>query len=383
MARARWLKPEFFTDAKTREISNEALLVFAAIWVEADDGGVAPGDARILFGRRFIHRERWGWSEETVELSLDELAGAGLLVRFRFREERYVWIPEFAKKQGIRPRDWRHLGTEHPAIIDQVAAGLMPRSDETRQQVAVAPSQRRYFYVLEATGAGLVKFGTTDDPRTRIQGLQGASPVPLAIVAVVESTTMDEAQAKRTWSHYRAKGNEWFSAADDLLAWARQLQETHGITPFERKSNGDGTAAEPAFTPKPLARAEAIATTSAVAVPKTASAQRAWDELGIGIPEPYHEALVGILQANRNPDAAICAIRALGPGGVHERYTWDVLGRALFELAAVGGEFTPRRLDVFARTVVADQRAPAVGETPGDQARRRAAELERAERGAA
>ena len=120
MARARWLKPEFFTDRKICQVSDRAAFVFSAIWVEADDGGVAPGDPQDLFGRRFIKRARWGWDVTAVENALVELEAAALLRRFEHRGEPFVLIPDFARKQGIKPKLWRHLGTDHEEIVLEV-----------------------------------------------------------------------------------------------------------------------------------------------------------------------------------------------------------------------------------------------------------------------
>lgn len=125
MARARWLKPEFFTDRRVCQVSDRAAFVFAAVWVEADDGGVAPGDPHDLYGRRFIKRSRWGWDVTAVENALVELAGAGLVCRFEHRGEPFVLIPEFARKQGIKPKLWRHLGLDHEAIT----TGVLSRSN--------------------------------------------------------------------------------------------------------------------------------------------------------------------------------------------------------------------------------------------------------------
>jgi hypothetical protein len=38
--RARWLKPEFFTDKKIATLDPTTALVYEALWCWADDGGV-------------------------------------------------------------------------------------------------------------------------------------------------------------------------------------------------------------------------------------------------------------------------------------------------------------------------------------------------------
>lgn len=141
MARSRWLRPEFFTDERTSAVSDQALLVFAAVWVEADDGGVAPGDPALVYGRRFITRERW--SEQTVAQGLDELVGAGLIRRFKRGLTRWVLVPGFAKKQSIKnPSKWRNLGDDHDAAVSE-AMGEQSRGDAVQRSLIDEPVTAR------------------------------------------------------------------------------------------------------------------------------------------------------------------------------------------------------------------------------------------------
>lgn len=268
MARARWLKPEFFTDNKACEASDSALLVFSALWVEADDGGVCPGDARIIFGRRFIKRERHGWTDLRVEQALVELEILTLVVRFTYRGEVYLLIPEFTKKQGIKPKQWRHLGLAHDTVVAAVLAKRpVPQEAPAPGAIEVSHpdrSQRSLFYVLHAVipGGELVKFGTTDDFEYRLMHLRSTIPVPLEPLACVPFTVMTEAAAKELWAPLLAKGNEWFHATPEVIAWARSLP-TNGVSSSSiRRSNGVETALER----KPIAGAVAGAVAVAVAV---------------------------------------------------------------------------------------------------------------------
>ena len=246
MARARWLKPEFFTDRKICQVSDRAAFVFSAIWVEADDGGVAPGDAQDLFGRRFIKRARWGWDVTAVENALVELESANLLRRFEHRGEPFVLIPEFARKQGIKPKLWRHLGEDHSAVVDEVLS--------------------------RSNGAGRQTNGV----------LLPSTPKPLAVAG----------------SH----------------------------------------KPEPEPQPKPL---------------RSAAAQQAWNELIRQVPEAYRDAIVGLVRAASSPEAVVASIRAAGPDGVNQcAPTWEIVGRAVLELQAAGGGFSPLRLAAFCRKLL-------------------------------
>ncbi len=273
MARARWLKPEFFTDRKICQVSDRAAFVFAAVWVEADDGGVAPGDAHDLFGRRFIKRARWGWDVLAVENALSELASADLLRRLEHKGEPFVLIPEFARKQGIKPKLWRHLGDDHDRLVGAVLS--QPNGGRT------------------AMNAG---------------GVQ-ADAVPLP------------------------------------------------------------------FTPKPIAVAN-----SHSQQPKplcSAAAQEAWNELIRQVPEAYRDAIVGLLRASSDPEAVVAIVRAAGPGGIHECAPWEIVGRAVLEIQAAGGGFSPIRFTAFCRKLLEAPPARS-GETPADSARRTADAMERA-----
>jgi len=84
----------------------------------------------------------------------------------------------------------------------------------------------------------------------------------------------------------------------------------------------------------------------------SAAAAEVVAELRASLPEPYRDTLDGLLRSAQRPTAAAYSIRALGPGGIHEKYPWDVIGRALFELAAAGARFSPAVLGAFCRRIV-------------------------------
>lgn len=56
MPRARWLKPEFFRDQKMGQLGPVNALVYQALWVAADDSGMArcdPDDLKAEWFRRW------------------------------------------------------------------------------------------------------------------------------------------------------------------------------------------------------------------------------------------------------------------------------------------------------------------------------------------
>jgi len=271
MARARWLRPEFFTDAKVCQIDDQAALVFGALWVEADDGGVAPGDPRDIYGRRFLKRERHGWTVATVERSLAELAAVELAVPFAHRGERFVLIPDFAKKQGIKPKLWRHLGADHDAVVQAVLAGTNAG-------------------IEEGNGGG----------RQENAVLLPSTPKPIAV------------------------------------------------------SSSQSHKPEPQL--KPL---------------RSAAAQATWNELIRQVPEAYRDGITGLVRASGDPEAVVASLRHAGPDGVNQcTASWETLGRAVVELRAAGGGFSPLRLAAFCRKIDEAPANPEADRNQGDWMRR-------------
>lgn len=71
------------------------------------------------------------------------------------------------------------------------------------------------------------------------------------------------------------------------------------------------------------------------------------------ITEPTHrDAAVATLADAQRPRDVAASIAALHDG-MHGSYTWPIIGRALLELRAAGGAFTPHRLEAFCRKLAA------------------------------
>lgn len=70
-----------------------------------------------------------------------------------------------------------------------------------------------------------IKIGVSDDVLARVNGLQTASPLPIAVVGVwVGATRADEQALHRRFRHARRKG-EWFEAVPELVEEAQRWAE--------------------------------------------------------------------------------------------------------------------------------------------------------------
>jgi hypothetical protein len=135
--RARWLKPEFFTDKKLAALGMGPALVFEALWCVADDGGVAQCDAVLLKGQMFMR-----WEElpvDVIQAALDRLAEAGRVHHYSIGDRDYYDVRSWEKNQPVHnpskfrhPRPVKELTAQSGEALRQEgdipAAGLPPSS---------------------------------------------------------------------------------------------------------------------------------------------------------------------------------------------------------------------------------------------------------------
>ncbi|HET7024862.1 MAG TPA: hypothetical protein VFI39_06660 [Gemmatimonadales bacterium] len=106
--RGRWLKPEFFKDRKVAALGPVPALVYQALWVLADDVGVAPCDPDRIRGELFYLWSAVGVPEITG--ALRELYGVGRLQFFHKSDDWFALIPTFLEHQTIhKPSKFRNL----------------------------------------------------------------------------------------------------------------------------------------------------------------------------------------------------------------------------------------------------------------------------------
>jgi hypothetical protein len=107
LPRGRWLKPEFFRDRKMADLGPVAALVYQALWVFSDDGGMARCDPDLLKGEVFY---RWGAvGVPEISEALSRLAALGRVKFFQGGDEHFCQILSWERHQKVhKPSNFRY-----------------------------------------------------------------------------------------------------------------------------------------------------------------------------------------------------------------------------------------------------------------------------------
>ena len=86
-------------------------------------------------------------------------------------------------------------------------------------------------YFVQGGSQSLVKIGTSvaKSLKLRLTNIQGCSPEPLRLIAVIDGDRRDERALHRRFEHYRQHG-EWFSPGDDLMNYISTLENAIDIS---------------------------------------------------------------------------------------------------------------------------------------------------------
>lgn len=131
--RRRDISPDFWTDERVVDVSDAAKLAFIGIWQVADREG------RLEDKPRVIGMKIRPWDAGTMPALIDELVGAGLLIRYVADGQACLGVPGFARHQSVHPREmisklpsWEGPGAE----LLQAKANL----GEPRQEITPGSS---------------------------------------------------------------------------------------------------------------------------------------------------------------------------------------------------------------------------------------------------
>ena len=94
MARARNIKPGFFTNDLLGECQPLARLLFQGLWCHADREG------RLEDRPKKFKAEILPYDDCDAEILLQELASSGFIVRYQFGGKRYLQVVNFCKHQN-------------------------------------------------------------------------------------------------------------------------------------------------------------------------------------------------------------------------------------------------------------------------------------------
>jgi len=96
----RSLKPEYWDDEElAMSTSRDARLLYPGLWNFADEHGRLRGDPRYVKGKIFAYDD--DLTPARVDALIDELAGAGKVVRYRVGSAQYLFLPNLDKHQRL------------------------------------------------------------------------------------------------------------------------------------------------------------------------------------------------------------------------------------------------------------------------------------------
>lgn len=136
MARARNIKPSFFTNDELAEVHPLGRLLFVALWTMADREG------RLEDRPKRIKAESLPYDEADADALLDDLQRRGFILRYRAGAGRYIQVIAFAKHQN-------------PHIKEAESTIPAPeKEDKTPVSTVQAPDKHQTSTVQDTTQTG-------------------------------------------------------------------------------------------------------------------------------------------------------------------------------------------------------------------------------------
>lgn len=107
MARARNIKPDFFTDETVMQLSAHARLMFIGLWTLADCEGRLE-DKPLQIKVRILPMD-----EVNGDILLNEIQSAGLISRYVVKDKGFIQVGNFLKHQNPHPNE-KKKGSRYP-----------------------------------------------------------------------------------------------------------------------------------------------------------------------------------------------------------------------------------------------------------------------------
>lgn len=210
MARARFIRPEFFTDEKISDLPFGACMLFAGIWCHSDLRGVFEHNPRLLRGLIFPMRD--GIDTAAVGKWLEEIEAAGMISRFEADGKTWGQVVNWEKHQQISGRE-REVGTRRPPPPGhaQACPKRVPSVAEGQDRAA-SPTPTTTPTPTPATAAAQ---DATGEPQP---------PDPCAEIEKINAKSAIIHKAK-TWRDWQIMvGTRCFIGKDEGDAWAALYQ---------------------------------------------------------------------------------------------------------------------------------------------------------------
>lgn len=210
MARARNIKPGFFTNPEVVEVSFEARLLFIALWTLADREG------RLEDRPKKIKMAAFPADSVDVDQMLEELADVGLIERYLVGGMRLINIPNFRKHQSPHHK-------EPPSTLPPPGAspGQAPDKPET------GPGQAALI-----ADSGFLNPDSSPSEKARKRALPEDFTPTVDHFELAKTVGVDlEAEFEQFRDYHRAKGStmkDWNAA---LRTWLRNAQKFGGRKP--------------------------------------------------------------------------------------------------------------------------------------------------------
>lgn len=113
--------------------------------------------------------------------------------------------------------------SEKRRVVVRLAIRKWVRARAAKREEARPFNPRAKVYFVQDTERGLIKVGfTTKEMRGRLKELQCGNPFPIAVLALVQGTRLDEKLLHDRFEILRFRG-EWFHPAPELLDYIASL----------------------------------------------------------------------------------------------------------------------------------------------------------------
>ncbi len=208
MARARNIKPGFFTNDELSEIAPLGRLLFIALWTIADRAG------RIEDRPKRIKAEALPYDDCDVDSLLSQLAARGFILRYTSSGQRFIQILKFTKHQNPHVREPQSsIPAPGNDATKQPASAALPDAIARPVQASADPAPGEH-----GTGPADSGFLIPDSPLLIPDSREGESPTS---TTVAREAPTDQAEAGPARSPDGSRLPAGFPTSDEL-GWCRQ-----------------------------------------------------------------------------------------------------------------------------------------------------------------